>query len=73
MSHIEISIFLGRRRCNFKARLRWINTGGEASSDPCNAQGADGFFRQDGAAVAAIIEFVRSRQPMTFEHDVLSP
>ena len=44
-----------------KARLRWINTNGEASSDPCNAQGAHGFFRQDGPAVAAIIEFVRSR------------
>jgi hypothetical protein len=44
-----------------KARLHWINTGGEASSDPCNAQGAHGFFRQDGPAVAAIIGFVRSR------------
>ena len=44
-----------------KARLQWINTAGEASSDPCNAQGAHGFFKQDGPAVAAIIGFVRSR------------
>ena len=44
-----------------KARLHWINTSGEPSSNPCNAQGAHGFFRKDSGAVAAIIGFVRSR------------
>ena len=44
-----------------KARLQWINTVGEPGSNPCNAQGAHGFFRQDGPAVAAIIGFIRSR------------
>jgi hypothetical protein len=43
-----------------KARLQWINTSGEPSSNPCNAQGAHGFFKQDGPAVSAIIGFVRS-------------
>jgi hypothetical protein len=44
-----------------KARLQWINTDGEPSSNPCNAQGAHGFFRQDGPAVSAAIAFIRSR------------
>jgi len=44
-----------------KARLHWISTTGEPSSNPCNAQGAHGFFRQDGPAVAAIIAFIKSR------------
>jgi hypothetical protein len=44
-----------------KARLQWINTDGEPSSNPCNAQGAHGFFRQDGPAVFAAIAFIRSR------------
>jgi hypothetical protein len=44
-----------------RARLRWINTSGEPSDNPCNARGAHGFFRQDGPAVSAIIAFVRSR------------
>jgi hypothetical protein len=44
-----------------KARIQWINTTGEPSSNPCNAQGAHGFFRQDGPAVAAIVAFVKSR------------
>lgn len=44
-----------------KARLSWINTSGEPSSNPCNARGAHGFFRQDGPAVTAIIGFIRSR------------
>jgi hypothetical protein len=44
-----------------KARLRWINTTGEPSANPCNAHGAHGYFGQDGAAVAAIIGFVKSR------------
>jgi hypothetical protein len=43
-----------------KARLQWIDTDGEPGSEPCNAQGAHGFFKQDGPAVAAIIAFVRS-------------
>ncbi len=44
-----------------KARLHWINATGEPSSNPCNARGAHGFFRQDGPAVAAIIAFIKSR------------
>ena len=44
-----------------KARLQWINTTGEPSANPCNAQGAHGFFRKDGPAVSAIIGFTRSR------------
>ena len=44
-----------------KTRLQWINTDGEPSSNPCNAQGAHGFFRQDGPAVSAAIAFIRSR------------
>jgi threonine dehydrogenase-like Zn-dependent dehydrogenase len=44
-----------------KARLQWINTTGEPSSNPCNARGAHGFFRQDGPAVAAIVAFIKSR------------
>jgi hypothetical protein len=52
------SIFVGWARG--KARLQWINTTGEPSSNPCNAQGAHGFFKQDGPAVSAIIGFVKS-------------
>jgi hypothetical protein len=43
-----------------KARIQWINTTGQPSSNPCNAQGAHGFFKQDGPAVSAIISFVKS-------------
>jgi hypothetical protein len=43
-----------------KARIQWINTTGEPSQNPCNAQGAHGFFRKDGPAVSAIIGFVKS-------------
>jgi len=43
-----------------KARMQWINTSGQPSANPCNAQGAHGFFRQDGPAVSAIIGFVKS-------------
>jgi hypothetical protein len=43
-----------------KARLHWIDTVGEPGSQPCNARGAHGFFRQDGPAVTAIIAFIRS-------------
>jgi predicted esterase len=44
-----------------KVWVQWINTTGEPSSNPCNAQGAHGFFRQDGPAVAAITAFIKSR------------
>ena len=44
-----------------RARLHWINTTGEPSSDPCNAQGAHGFYRKDGPAVAAIVAFIKAR------------
>ena len=43
-----------------KARIQWINTSGQPSNNPCNAQGAHGFFKQDGPAVSAIISFVKS-------------
>jgi hypothetical protein len=43
-----------------KARLQWINTTGQPSSNPCNAHGAHGFFEQDGPAVSAIIGFIKS-------------
>jgi hypothetical protein len=43
-----------------KARMQWINTTGQPSANPCNAQGAHGFFRQDGPAVSAIIGFIKS-------------
>ena len=43
-----------------KARIQWINTTGEPSSNSCNAQGAHGFFRQDGPAVSAIVGFIKS-------------
>jgi hypothetical protein len=43
-----------------KARIQWINTTGQPSQNPCNAQGAHGFFKQDGPAVSAIISFVKS-------------
>jgi hypothetical protein len=43
-----------------KARIQWINTTGQPSNNPCNAQGAHGFFRQDGPAISAIISFIKS-------------
>jgi len=43
-----------------KARIQWINTTGHPSQNPCNAQGAHGFFKQDGPAVSAVISFVKS-------------
>jgi hypothetical protein len=52
------NIFVGWSRG--KARIQWINTTGQPSSNPCNAQGAHGFFKQDGPAVSAIIGFVKS-------------
>jgi hypothetical protein len=44
-----------------RARVHWIDTTGEPSSDPCNAQGAHGFFRKDSPAVAAIVAFIKAR------------
>jgi predicted esterase len=52
------SIFVGW--AHGKARAQWINTTGAPSSNPCNAQGAHGFFKQDGPAVSAIIGFIKS-------------
>src|SRR5215813_11092193 len=52
------STFVGWARG--KARVQWINTTGEPSSNPCNAQGAHGFFKQDGPAVSAIVGFIKS-------------
>jgi hypothetical protein len=52
------STFVGWARG--KARIQWINTTGQPSSNPCNAQGAHGFFKQDGPAVSAIIGFIKS-------------
>jgi hypothetical protein len=49
------------RAAGGRARLHWIDTTGEPSSDPCNAQGAHGFFRKDGPAVAAIVAFIKAR------------
>ena len=43
-----------------KARIQWIDTTGEPSSNPCNAQGAHGFFGKDSPAVSAIIGFIKS-------------
>ena len=43
-----------------KARIQWITTTGAPSSNPCNAAGAHGFFKQDGPAISAIISFIKS-------------
>ncbi len=44
-----------------KATIRWINTSGGADPRPCGPNGAHGFFLQDGPAVSAITNFIRSR------------
>jgi dienelactone hydrolase len=44
-----------------KASIRWINNSGTADGRPCGPRGAHGFFMKDGAAVSAIIGYVRSR------------
>jgi hypothetical protein len=44
-----------------KARLHWIDNTGNAAANPCGPRGAHGFFIKDGPAVAAIVEFIRSR------------
>lgn len=44
-----------------KASIRWINTTGTASKNPCGPTGAHGFFRQDEPAVSAVIDFIQSQ------------
>ena len=44
-----------------KARVSWISNTGAAAPNPCGPRGAHGFFMNDGAAVSAIIGFIRSR------------
>ena len=44
-----------------KATIRWINTRGGEDPRPCGPRGAHGFFMQDGPAVSAIINFIKSR------------
>jgi hypothetical protein len=44
-----------------KVRVRWINTKGSDARNPCGPRGAHGFYMQDGPAISAIIEFIRSR------------
>ena len=44
-----------------KARVSWISNTGAAAPNPCGPHGAHGFFKNDGAAVSAIIGFIRSR------------
>jgi hypothetical protein len=43
-----------------KARLTWVNNSGPPSSNSCNAHGAHGFFDKDGAAISAVIGFIKS-------------
>ena len=44
-----------------KVSLRWITNSGPPAPNPCGPRGAHGFFVQDGAAVSAIIGFIRAR------------
>jgi hypothetical protein len=44
-----------------KASIRWISVTGTPVGRKCGARHAHGFFQNDGAAVAAIISFIRSR------------
>lgn len=44
-----------------KVSLRWITNSGPPAPNPCGPRGAHGFFVQDGAAVSAIVGFIRSR------------
>ncbi len=44
-----------------KATLRWVDNKGQPHPNPCGPRGAHGFFLQDGAAVSAIVGFIRSR------------
>lgn len=44
-----------------RASVRWVNVQGPPVPKVCGPFGAHGFYRQDGAAVAAINGFIRSR------------
>lgn len=44
-----------------KVSLRWITNSGPPVPNPCGPRGAHGFYVQDGAAVSAIVGFIRSR------------
>lgn len=44
-----------------KVSLRWITNSGPPAPNPCGPRGAHGFFVQDGAAVSAIVGFIKSR------------
>jgi len=44
-----------------KATIRWINNTGVSKGRYCGARAAHGFFQKDGAAVSALISFVKSR------------
>lgn len=44
-----------------RASVRWVNIQGPPVPKVCGPFGAHGFYRQDGAAVAAINDFIRSR------------
>lgn len=44
-----------------KAQIRWITTRGPPMGRACGPHGAHGFHHQDGAPIAAIIGFIRSR------------
>lgn len=43
-----------------KARVAWINTSGTPARNPCGPRGAHGFYMQDGPAVSAIVNFIKS-------------
>lgn len=44
-----------------RAAIRWVNVDGPPVPRECGPMGAHGFHRRDGAAVAAINGFIRSR------------
>lgn len=44
-----------------KARVAWFDNSGPEVPNPCGPRGAHGFYMDDSAPVAAIIQFIRSR------------
>jgi hypothetical protein len=44
-----------------KASVRWIANDGNSPPNPCGPRGAHGFYMKDGAAVGAIVSFIKSR------------
>ena len=44
-----------------KASVRWIANDGKAPPNECGPRGAHGFYMKDGAAVGAIVSFIRAR------------